>query len=107
MGVGNDTGQRRMGKLAEQFVVIHADDRHLVRHRDADAPAGVEHLLAADVVAGHQADGLGKLAQPTGQGFDVRDVVAGKPARRLVMNALAAFRLRPPAESAPRATWTS
>ena len=40
-----ETAIRRVGQVAEELVVVDADDRHLVRHRQPDSAAGVEHAF--------------------------------------------------------------
>lgn len=67
VGVGDDAGKGRAGEFAEEFVVVDADDGDFIGDSDADAAAGIEDLLATKIVAGHDADGLGKLADPFGE----------------------------------------
>ena len=67
LGVRDDAGEGRMRQFAEQIIVIHANDRHFVRHRDADAPASIQHLLAAKIVTRHHADRLWQLLDPASQ----------------------------------------
>ena len=64
VGVGHDAGERRIGKFAEQIVIIDTDDGDFVGNSDTDAAAGVEDLLAAKIVTGHHADRFGKTADP-------------------------------------------
>lgn len=59
VGVRNNAGERRAGEFAEEFVVVYADDGDFIGHGDAGAAAGVEDLLAAEIVAGHDAGGFG------------------------------------------------
>ena len=67
MRVGNHARKRRVGEFAKEVVVIHADDGHFIRDSDAGAPAGVEHLLAPEVVAGHDPDRPGQRLNPLRQ----------------------------------------
>jgi hypothetical protein len=78
--IGNHARQGRTRQPAEQFVIVDAEHRHLVRHRDPCPPAGVERLPAADVVAGKERHGLGQRLEP---GLDRRLVVGGRAAPRL------------------------
>jgi hypothetical protein len=73
--IGNDAGERRFGEIAQEFVVIDADDRDVVRDSDADAAAGVENLASAKIVARHNADGFGKALNPFGEIADLLVVV--------------------------------
>ena len=74
-------GQRRIGQLAQHFVVVHADHRHVVGHLQGGAAAGFENLAAAIVVAGQHAHRLGKSSQPLAQDRFVRGP-NGRPAPR-------------------------
>jgi len=71
MHVGDDAGEGRVGELAEEFVVINADDGDFVGNSEAEAAAGVEDLLAAEIVAGHDADGFWEAADPFGEVVDL------------------------------------
>ena len=81
VGVGNDAGEGRVGEFAEEIVIIDADDGNFVRNSDADAAAGVEDLLTAEIVAGHDADRFGQAANPLGKGVGFFIGAAGAFAR--------------------------
>ncbi len=66
-GIGNDAGKRRITKIAEQLVVIDADDGHLFRHGDVFAGAGVEDMLSAQIIRGENPHRLGERADPVDQ----------------------------------------
>ena len=75
MHVRHDAGEGRVGEFAEKFVVVDADDGDFFRHGEAEAAAGVEDLLAAKIVAGHDTDGFGQAADPFGEFGDLLFVV--------------------------------
>lgn len=74
MGVGDDAGEGRIREAAADQVIINADDGDIIGDAQAGEAAGVEDLLAANVVAGEDTDGFGKLAEPGDEGAD-----AGRP----------------------------
>ena len=49
-----DARKRGRGRLADDLVVVHAEDRDVVRHRQPGRAAGVKHLAGADVVGGEE-----------------------------------------------------
>jgi len=49
LAVGLDTGHGWKGGVADQIVVIDTQHRHLIRHGQVRAHAGVQHLAAASV----------------------------------------------------------
>ena len=59
-----DARERGRGRLADDLVVVHAEDRDVVRHRQPRRVAGVEHLPGADVVGGEERGRTRKRAQP-------------------------------------------
>ena len=63
--IRDDARQRRVGQLAELLVVVHAHDRHFVRHGHAGASACLEHFAAHQVVARHDPDGLRQRGDPS------------------------------------------
>lgn len=72
--VGDDAGEGRVGELAEEFVVIHAEDSDFIGDGNVQAAAGVEDLLADKIIAGKDANWPGELFNPAGEVFD--DVLA-------------------------------
>ena len=62
--VGYHAGKRRIGQVAEHLLVIHADHRQVIGYRHPGGAAGVEHLLTAHVIAGHQAHGFWHPGNP-------------------------------------------
>ncbi|OQC21502.1 MAG: hypothetical protein BWX70_03221 [Verrucomicrobia bacterium ADurb.Bin070] len=64
LGIKQDARHRRLGGLAEVLVIVHAQHRDLVRHRDAGARAGVQNLPPAIVHRRQQGHRLGQVAQP-------------------------------------------
>ena len=68
-GITLDKG--RIGQLAREHLVVGTDDGHLFRHGDLGPAAGVQGLDAAEVVASHQAQGLGQALDPSGHVVDL------------------------------------
>ena len=62
--IGNDARERGMGKIAQQLIIVDADDRHLIGHCNSHAATNFQQLLAGQIVAGHDADRFGKLLHP-------------------------------------------
>ena len=69
--VGDDAGKWRIRQQADEFFVVDADDRHFLGDRHPSTPARVEHLDAANVVAGHDPQRLGQLLDPVGDTLDL------------------------------------
>jgi hypothetical protein len=65
-GVGHHARQGWIGQVAQHLVVVHANHGDFVRHRHTNGAARIEDLLATNIVAGHQANGLGQTFQPAG-----------------------------------------
>ena len=89
VGVRDDAGERGIRQSAEQVIVIYADDGNFVRDGDANAAAGIEHLLAAQVVTGHDTDWLGQGPNPFGEVSDLGFVVNGEAFGGAIMAAFA------------------
>lgn len=71
MGVRDHARQGGSGEVAEEIIIIHADDRHGFRHRQAAPSAGVEHLASAKIVTSHDPNRLGKLGEPCADLLDI------------------------------------
>ncbi|KAJ3060552.1 hypothetical protein HK102_009446, partial [Quaeritorhiza haematococci] len=69
---GDDAGERRVGQLAGQDVVIHPHHRRVVGHGEAGSAAGVERLYPDEVVAGHHAQRPGPPREPLRQAVRLR-----------------------------------
>ena len=67
--VRHHAAKRRVRQFTENFVIVHADDRHFFGHRQVQPAAEVQDLLAADVIARHDSDGFGKRDQPAAEIF--------------------------------------
>jgi hypothetical protein len=76
-GVGGDGGERRLGEGAADGVVIDAEDGDLVGDVEVGGAAGVEELLAEEVVAGEDADGFGEAFEPGNEGGAIGGPAAG------------------------------
>jgi len=59
-GSEGDAGQRRIGAPANLFIVIYAEDGHVIRYTDPLHAADLGQHPGAVVVAGHKARGLGQ-----------------------------------------------
>ena len=62
--VGLDAGNLRPDSFAEELVVVHSEDGHLVGYLDLDAKAGLHHIDGRAVAIGHQCGRLRKPADP-------------------------------------------
>ena len=69
--VGDDAREGGLAQLAEDVVVVDAEDRDFFRGVDPGVSAGVDDLVAAVVVTGKDADGLGESRKPRGEGLAV------------------------------------
>ena len=65
--VWNDTGQRWARQVANDGIIIHADDCDLFGHHDFEFPASVQYLPCTDVVTSHQSRRLCEAANPIGK----------------------------------------
>ena len=54
--IRNHARQRRIAQLAQQLVVVHADHRHLLRHREARQTTRRQYLLPAQIEASQHTD---------------------------------------------------
>lgn len=68
-GVGDDAGERGFAEVAEDFVIVLANDGDFVGNAEVCVTAGFEEHLTADIVAGHHAERLRLGAEPIGQAF--------------------------------------
>ena len=62
-----DAAQRRVGQLANHFVVVDAQHGDVLGHAQADRPAGFQDVAGPGVVRGHQPDRLFQRFEPHGQ----------------------------------------
>ena len=69
--VGDHARKGGIRQQADELFVIDADDRHFLRDGHSRPPARVEHLNAADIVAGHDPQGLGQPLDPLGYSLDL------------------------------------
>ena len=65
--IGHHAGERRLAEGTQQFVIVLTDHRHLIRHLHAELAAHIQHMLATDVIARHDAHGLGQRGDPACQ----------------------------------------
>ena len=71
LGVGVDARDPWRGEVADEVVVVDAEDRDLGGDSDAEFAAGAEDLVRADVVAAEDGDGLREGAEPGLEGARV------------------------------------
>lgn len=84
VGVRDNAGEWWGGEFAEEFIVIDADDRNFIWNSDAEAAAGIEDLLSAEVVAGHDPDRFGEFTDPMCEVVDFFVIPANAFARTIV-----------------------
>ena len=63
--IGRDARERRADHLRQQHVVVHAEDRDVFRHADADLAAGVDRVPRVAVVAREDARTASSARRPT------------------------------------------
>ena len=81
LGVGDDAGEGRVAELADLLLVVDADDGDLLGDGQVHPVAGVEDVLAPDVVAGHDPDRLGQARSASRRSAPARSPRGGRPCR--------------------------
>ena len=64
LGVQDHARQGKVRQFAEDLVLVHADDGHLVRYGHIHLAAAVQDLPSADIVACHDAAGFRQILEP-------------------------------------------
>ena len=66
--IDRHAGNRRRRQLTDQFIVVHADDSHLVGHVQPGRFAGLDQMTGIIIVASHHPNRLGQRFQPSSHG---------------------------------------
>ena len=67
--VSRNAAQGDLAELARDFVVLEADQRHVLRHAQPEAQTGVENHAGSMVVDGHHAHGAFQRLEPLFERF--------------------------------------
>lgn len=85
LGRNGHARQRRKGQLTFQLVIVHAENRHVVRHPQTEELAHVGQIVGGHVMVGQDGHRLGQLLQPrTDLGIDPLPTGSAGQARQIL-----------------------